>query len=171
MVVPGFEVVGTFADLERLQKSFPAVVVGIGDAKTRLQLLERCTQSGFELPVIVHRSAAVSAQASIGAGSVVFAQSAVNPGATLGRGCIVNTGATIDHDCQLEDGVHACPGAHLAGAVHAGARTWIGVGACVKQGVSIGSDAFIGAGAAVVADVNSGMTMVGVPARALEKKA
>jgi len=164
--VPGFELVGTSADLERLLSSFKALVVGIGDARTRLQLLERAAGLGFELPVIVHRSAAVSTQASLGPGSVVFAQSAVNPGAQLGRGCIVNTGATVDHDCRFEDGVHACPGAHLAGNVLVGERTWIGVGACVKQGVRIGSDVMIGAGAAVVADVTSGQTVVGVPARA-----
>lgn len=169
--VPGFEIVGTSADLGRLVKSYTAAVVGIGDAQTRLQLMQRCTEAGFELPVIVHRSAVVSTQATIGAGSVVFAQAAVNPGANIGRGCIVNTGATVDHDCQLEEGVHACPGAHLAGNVHAGARTWIGVGACVKQGVRIGSDVVIGAGAAVVSDVPSGLTVMGVPARVRQEKA
>jgi sugar O-acyltransferase (sialic acid O-acetyltransferase NeuD family) len=169
--VPGFEIVGTSADLERLAKSYKALVVGIGDASTRLQLMERGTKSGFELPVILHRSAAVSTLASIGAGSVVFAQAAVNPGATLGRGCIVNTGATVDHDCYLDDGVHACPGVHLAGDVRVGARTWIGIGASVKQGVRIGNDVVVGAGAAVVADVESGLTVVGVPARARRGKA
>jgi sugar O-acyltransferase (sialic acid O-acetyltransferase NeuD family) len=163
--VPGFEMAGTSADLEQLAKSYKALVVGIGDASTRLQLMDRCTRFGFGLPVIVHRSAAVSTRASIGAGSVVFAQAAVNPGATLGRGCIVNTGATVDHDCHLDEGVHACPGVHLAGNVRVGARTWIGIGACVKHGVRIGNDVVIGAGAAVVSDVESGLTVVGVPAR------
>ncbi len=162
---PGFEIVGTIADLGRFAKSYSAAVVGIGDAQTRLQILLQCAELGFELPMIVHRSAAVSTTASIGAGSVVFAQAAVNPGATLGRGCIVNTGATVDHDCQLDEGVHACPGVHLAGNVRVGARTWIGIGACVKQGVVIGNDVVIGAGAAVVCDVESGMTVIGVPAR------
>jgi sugar O-acyltransferase (sialic acid O-acetyltransferase NeuD family) len=167
--VTGFEIVGTSADLERLAKSYTAVVVGIGDAQKRLQLMERSARFGFELPVIVHRSAAVSARAQLGAGSVVFAQAAVNPGAHLGRGCIVNTGATVDHDCHFEEGVHACPGVHLAGNVQVGARTWIGIGACVKQGVRIGSDVVIGAGAAVVSDVASGLTVVGVPARARQE--
>lgn len=170
VIIPGFETVGSSADLARLYGTYSAAVVGIGEARIRLEFMQRCDEAGFELPVIVHRSAAVSVRASLGAGSVVFAQSAVNPGAVLGRGCIVNTGATIDHDCQLEEGVHACPGAHLAGNVRVGARTWIGVGACVKQGVRIGNDVVIGAGAAVVSDVESGLTVVGVPARARERK-
>jgi sugar O-acyltransferase (sialic acid O-acetyltransferase NeuD family) len=168
--VPGFDIVGTTADLDTLARSYDAVAVGIGDAQVRLRMLDRCQSLGFKLPVIVHRSAAVSPQATIGAGCVVFAQSAVNPGAVLGRGCIVNTGATVDHDCRFEEGVHACPGAHLAGNVHAGSRTWIGVGACVKQGVRIGDDVVIGAGAAVIDDVESGLTVMGVPARARQGK-
>jgi acetyltransferase-like isoleucine patch superfamily enzyme len=83
----------------------------------------------------------------------------------MGRACIVNTAATIDHDCWLGDGVHVCPGTHLAGNVSIGDRAWIGIGSAVRQRLEIGADAVVGAGAAVVADVPSGKTVVGVPAR------
>lgn len=158
-------IVGTSADLSRLRTEFGAAVVGIGDARVRLQLLEQCRQTGFDLPAIVHRTAAVSSYATLGPGVVVFAQAAINPGATLDEGCIVNTGATVDHDCRLQAGVHLCPGAHLAGSVQVAARSWIGIGACVKQGVRIGADVIVGAGAAVVCDIEAGLTVTGVPAR------
>jgi sugar O-acyltransferase (sialic acid O-acetyltransferase NeuD family) len=161
----GLPIVGTTAQLEQLRAEFGAAVVGIGDAHTRLRLLARCRQAGFELPAIVHRTAAVSSYAKLGPGVVVFAQAAINPGATLEEGCIVNTGATVDHDCHLQAGVHVCPGANLAGNVQVAARTWIGVGACVKQGVRIDADVTVGAGAAVVNDIEAGMTVTGVPAR------
>jgi serine acetyltransferase len=83
----------------------------------------------------------------------------------LATGCIVNTGATIDHDCQLAEGVHVCPGTHLSGGVVVGARSWIGVGASVRQCIRIGADVTVGAGAAVVRDVADRLTVVGVPAR------
>jgi sugar O-acyltransferase (sialic acid O-acetyltransferase NeuD family) len=156
---------GTSADLEMLARTYQAAAVGIGDARVRLDLLARCAQLGFELPVIVHPSAAVSSFASLGSGTVVFAQAAINAGAALDRGCIVNTGATVDHDCRLDEGVHVCPGAHLAGHVTVGARSWLGIGSCVKHGISIGNDVTVGAGAAVVANVAAGLTVVGVPAR------
>jgi sugar O-acyltransferase (sialic acid O-acetyltransferase NeuD family) len=161
----GLQIVGTSAELQRLRAEFGAAVVGIGDARVRLGLLERCRQLGFELPAIVHRTAAVSRHAELGPGVVVFAQAAVNPGATLAEGCIVNTGATVDHDCRLQAGVHVCPGAHLAGNVQIAAHSWIGIGACVKQGVRIGADVTVGAGAAVICDVATGLTVTGVPAR------
>jgi len=162
----GFPVVGTTADLEQLRKTYSAVAVGIGDATARLTILDKCERLGFDLPFIRHRTAAVSRFASVAPGCVAFAQSAINPGAVLGRGCIINTGATVDHDCELGEGVHVCPGAHLAGNVRVGAKSWIGIGASVRQGIQIGSEVTVGAGAAVVCDVASGLTVVGVPARA-----
>jgi acetyltransferase-like isoleucine patch superfamily enzyme len=62
-------------------------------------------------------------------------------------------------------GVHVCPGAHLAGAVRIGDRSWIGIAATVRQGITIGRDVMVGAGAVVVADVADGLTVAGVPAR------
>lgn len=72
--------------------------------------------------------------------------------ASIGTGAILNTGCSIDHDAQLADGVHICPGARLAGAVHDGTRSWIGIGASVIQQVR---------------DLPDGVTAVGVPARVI----
>ena len=82
---------------------------------------------------------------------------------------ILNTVCSIDHDVQLDDGVHFCPGAHLAGEVQVGARSWIGIGASVIQQERIGADVTVGAGAAVVRDLPDGVTAVGVPARVLSR--
>jgi sugar O-acyltransferase (sialic acid O-acetyltransferase NeuD family) len=161
----GLEVVGALADLEQIGSRFDCVALGVGDNRTRLALYVRCLQAGYALPVVVHAAAAVSPRAAVGPGSVVFAQAAVNVGATLGPACIVNTGATVDHDCRLAEAVHISPGANLAGNVTVGGRAWIGIGACVRQGIRIGSDATVGAGSVVVADVEQGATVFGVPAR------
>lgn len=161
----GFPLVGGPADLPQLARRYRQAIVAIGDATTRLRLMEECRQLAFELPVVVHRSAVISSYASVAAGCTVLAQAAINPGASLGFGCIVNSAATIDHDCRLAAGVHVAPGAHLAGNVTVGDRTWIGIGSCVKQGVVIGADVMIGSGAAVVANIAAGLIVMGVPAR------
>lgn len=80
----------------------------------------------------------------------------------------MNTGCSVDHDCVLADFVHISPGARLAGGVAVGQCSWGGIGACVKQMINIGENVVVGAGAAVLSDVAEGMTVVGVPARALE---
>jgi sugar O-acyltransferase (sialic acid O-acetyltransferase NeuD family) len=158
-------IVGRFSDLEIAVRRFDGFVAAIGDARLRIALLARGAAAGCEVPAIVHPAAVVSAYASIGAGTVLMAGAVINIGARLGTGCIVNTGATVDHDCILDAGVHVCPGAHLAGDVTVGARTWIGIGAIVRQGIRIGADATLAAGAVCVTDVPENVTVVGVPAR------
>ena len=46
-----------------------------------------------------------------------------------------------------------------------GANVWIGGGALILPGVTIGDDAIVGAGAVVTRDVPAGATVVGNPAR------
>ena len=166
LVTPlGLEVVGTTKELPGLVGQYDAAVVAIGDADIRLRVLEACGKLRFLLPVIAHRSSVISPFATLSPGCVVFAQAVVNPGARLGRACIVNTAASIDHDCELDDGVHVCPGAHLAGNVRVGASTWIGIGAVVREGITVGNNVVVAAGSVVVKDVECNVTVMGVPAR------
>lgn len=49
--------------------------------------------------------------------------------------------------------------------VRIGANVWIGAGALILPGVTIGDDAIVGAGSVVTRDVPAGATVVGNPAR------
>jgi sugar O-acyltransferase (sialic acid O-acetyltransferase NeuD family) len=158
-------VVGRFSQLASLTKRYDACVAALGDARLRLEHLSQAKAAGFRIPTLVHPGAVVSKKAQLAEGVVVCAAAVVNIGASIARGCIVNTGATVDHDCRLEEGVHICPGAHLAGNVAIGARSWFGIGAVAKQGIRIGSDVTVGAGAVCLENVTDGVTVVGVPAR------
>jgi sugar O-acyltransferase (sialic acid O-acetyltransferase NeuD family) len=160
-----WNVVGTFNDLASFRSSYDACVAAVGDARLRLNLIERAQAAGFSVPSIVHHKATISRHARLHPGSVVAAGGIVNIGSEVGIGCIINTGATVDHDCRLDVGVHVCPGAHLAGDVAIGARSWFGIGAVARQGVRIGADVVVGAGAVCLDDVRDGIFVAGVPAR------
>jgi sugar O-acyltransferase (sialic acid O-acetyltransferase NeuD family) len=166
----GWRVLGKISDLGRFRKEFDYVFAALGNADLRLNALSAAARLGFKLTSVVHPSAVVSGFCNIGPGAVVAGGAVINVGCKLDRGCIVNTGATVDHDCVLGEGVHICPGAHLAGNVRVGSRTWFGIGAVAKQGVTIGSGVTVGAGAVVIKDVPDGATVVGNPARLLNKK-
>jgi maltose O-acetyltransferase len=51
-----------------------------------------------------------------------------------------------------------------------GERVHVGIGAAVRDHVTIGADAVIGMGAVVVADVAAGTTVVGNPARTADRR-
>ncbi|MCY1186010.1 sugar O-acyltransferase, sialic acid O-acetyltransferase NeuD family [compost metagenome] len=51
--------------------------------------------------------------------------------------------------------------------VRVGDLSWIGIGACVRQVLEIGSRVVVGAGAAVVGNISDNMTVAGVPARVI----
>ena len=53
--------------------------------------------------------------------------------------------------------------------VHIGKNCWIGAGALILPGVTIGDDAVIGAGSVVTRDIPSGVVAVGNPCRVLRK--
>ncbi|MBT8410038.1 MAG: sugar O-acetyltransferase [Alphaproteobacteria bacterium] len=65
--------------------------------------------------------------------------------------------AAADRDAGLENG----------NPVTIGRNVWIGGGALILPGVTVGDDAIIGAGAAVTRDVAPGATVAGNPARPL----
>ena len=146
-----------------------AVVIAIGHNQARFGLQQRLRDAGFTIATIIHPSAIISPDTQIGAGSVVLARAVINIDARIGEACIINTGAIIEHDCQLGNGVHVSPVAALAGGVRIGDYSWIGIGSAVRQRIRIGNEVVVGAGAVVVNDIADQATVVGSPARDMEK--
>lgn len=69
---------------------------------------------------------------------------------------------TADHP---RDAAERAAGAEWGRPIRIGANVWIGGGALVLPGVTIGDDAVVGAGAVVTRDVAAGATVAGNPAR------
>ncbi|WP_303285432.1 acetyltransferase [Marinobacter sp. SS8-8] len=145
--------------------SYDGIVVAIGDNTVRLEKLIELEAGNAPLVVIIHPSAQVSRYAKVSPGTVILANSVVNAGAELGKGCIINTGSVVEHDCTLAGGVHVSPNAALAGGVVVGRASWIGIGAAVKQLVSIGDGVIVGMGAVVTRNMPDGVVAFGSPAR------
>jgi len=165
--VLGFPCKGKVSLIEREDRKCH-VVVAIGNPKIREKILERVMKLGFEVPVLIHPNAVVADDVQFGCGCVVMAGAVINCSTTIGKGSIVNTACSVDHDCIMEDYSHVAVGAHLAGTVHVGKRTWVGAGAVVSNNINICDDVMIGAGAAVVKDILEPGTYVGVPVKKLK---
>ena len=142
----------------------------IGDTRPRQRLFELALQHGMKPVDAVHLQAIISPSAELGEGVTIMAGTVINACARLGANVIVNTGAVVEHDCVIGDHVHIATGAQLASTVQVGDGAHIGAGATVLQCVRIGENAIVGAGAVVIRDVPPGVTVVGCPARVLQRK-
>lgn len=159
--IGGFPLLGSVADAVKFAAECE-FFIAIGNNRIREMIADKYAVNWATL---IHPTAVIGRDVEINAGTVVMANAVINPSARIGMHCIINTGAVIEHDNFLDDYVHVSPNVALAGTVHAGRRVHVGVGACVKNNVTITDDVTVGAGAAVVKDITEAGVYVGVPAR------
>jgi sugar O-acyltransferase (sialic acid O-acetyltransferase NeuD family) len=140
-------------------------VLGIGDNKLRQNIANLIEDKGKEIQTIIHKTANISMNATIGTGSFINKNVSVNSLVRIGKNVILNTGCIVEHECVLQDAVHIAPGAVLAGNVTVGERTFVGANSIIKQGIVIGKDVIIGAGSVVITNIPDGKKVVGNPGR------
>ena len=162
--VMGFPIVGTSADIERLNDGNTDFIIGVGNNAVRKMIAEMYKVNWVS---IVHPSAQIAYNVTIGNGTVVMANAVINVCATIGEHCIINTGAIVEHDNVIQNYAHISPRAALGGTVHIGSLTHVGIGAAVKNNIEICPSCIIGAGAVVVKNINESGTYVGVPVRVI----
>lgn len=100
--------------------------------------------------------------------------SIITSDAKIGSSFHANIYSYIAHDCLIGDYVTLAPRVSVNGRVHIGDHVYIGTGATILPGTAdaplvIGEGAVIGAHALVTKNVPAGATMVGMPAKPLEK--
>jgi sugar O-acyltransferase (sialic acid O-acetyltransferase NeuD family) len=142
----GYSVIGSDADLAELIKTFPNVLITLGQIKSptrRMELFNKLKRMAALFPVIQSPLAYVSPHAQIGEGTIVMHHALINAGARVGRNCIINTRALVEHDAVIEDYCHISTGAVVNGGVIIGSGSFFGSGAVSKEYTSIPSNSFI----------------------------
>ncbi|WP_239615837.1 acetyltransferase [Cohnella mopanensis] len=140
-----------------------------GRNNIRKKLFEEFHERGFTFANVTHPTAILSKYVDIGESVQIMAGAIIQPGTRIGDNVIVNSGSRIDHDCIIGNHVHVSPGAILCGGVVVEDDVHIGAGATVIQGITLGKGSIVGAGAVVIKDVLPHTTVVGVPAREVQK--
>jgi len=157
----GVPIVGFLVEAD--QAARPGVIA-IGNNRVREKISQQLL---LEWVTIVHATAWVDPSVQLGKGTVVFAGAIVQPDSKIGSHVILNTASSVDHDSVIEDFVQIAPGVHMGGNVNLRQGAFVGVGASIIQGRTVGSWATVGAGAAVIRDIEPGVTAVGVPTHTL----
>lgn len=169
----GLPVMGLAAARERFPGA--SIVGAVGSPQLRQRLMEKATAVGFELATVLHPRIECSRWVEIGTGTVICAGSILTTNIVLGKHVQINMDCTIAHDVLMGDYATLAPGVHVSGCVHLGKRAYVGTGAVLIHGTEdepliIGKDVVVGAGACVTKSVPAGLTVVGVPARPLERR-
>lgn len=161
----GAPVLGDFDMLPGLRQDVPQAIVAFGNCHGRMAVARKVLSYGFSLPSLIHPSAIVSQDASVGQGAIVMPGAIINSGTRIGSNIILNTAASVDHECSIGDGVHIGPGARLSGLVTIGHTTWIGIGSTIRESIHIGNNVLVGAGSLVLKDIPDGVVAYGAPAK------
>ena len=156
--VLGYPVIGTDADLPDLVRSFPNVLITLGQLKSptrRMELFEELQKIRARFPVIQSPLAYVSPHAQIAEGTIVMHHALVNASAKVGANCIINTKALVEHDAIVEDHCHIATAAVINGGVRVGTGTFVGSNAVTREYISIHENSVIGCGTQVTKSIQN----------------
>lgn len=154
---------------EGIQYAFISIG-SLNNLNIRNNIYKKLKNIGFNIPVLIHKTAVVSPFSHIQEGTCVMAGAIVNPGANIGKNCIINSGSIIEHDCKIGDNTHISPNVSIAGGVNVGFNTHIGIGSSIIQGKIVGDNVTVGAGAVVIDNIADNSLAVGIPAKVIKTK-
>lgn len=151
-----------------------AVCLAIANSRVREQLFTQCSETGVEVIGARAGNVVEMDEVEIGVGALLSPFVTLTSNIRIGQCFHANLYSYVEHDCQIGDFVTFAPAVRCNGNVHIGNHAYLGTGAVVRQGLPdkplvIGAGAVVGMGAVVTSDVAPGTTVVGNPARPLEK--
>lgn len=146
------------------------VALAIANPVVRERLDQQCADVGVDVIGARASNSVIMDDVEIGYGALLSPFVTLTSNVRIGRCFHANLYSYVEHDCVIGDYVTFAPDVHCNGNVTIGNHAYVGSGAIIRQGIHIGAGAIIGMGAVVISDVPPGVTVVGNPARAIEKK-
>ena len=121
----------------------------MGKNNNRENIYNTLKNIGFNLPVIVDKSAVIAKNVRLDEGTFVGKDTVINANAKIGKMCIINSKSLVEHDCEIGDFTHIAVSACLCGGVKVGKDSFIGANSTIIQYLELGNKVFIGAGVLV----------------------
>ena len=139
-------------------------VTALGDLAARRRCAEAVEARGGVFIAIVHRSAWLGPNVSVGPGSFIAQNAVLTADVRVGRHVAVFQSTSIGHDTTLADFSHVYAQCSLGGAVKVGEGVRVFPGSVVVPRRTLGAGATVGAGSTVILNVPAGETVFGSPA-------
>lgn len=146
-------------------------VIGVGGTLNRKFLYEKLSEWGGEPFTVISNDAIIGAfQMKINDGVCILSNSIIESTVQIGKGSLINLNVLVTHHSEIGEFCELSPGVRISGRCNIGNQVFIGTGAIVMPGINIGNNCQIGAGAVVNRNVPTNSTVVGVPAKPVQKK-
>jgi sugar O-acyltransferase (sialic acid O-acetyltransferase NeuD family) len=162
----------SFKNLNAAQKF---VLIAIANSQIREKLANQLFIDGIQLWTVQADNVVMMDNIEIAEGAAISPFVSITSNIKIGKCFHANLYSYVEHDCVIGDYVTFAPGVKCNGNIHIEDHAYIGTGAVIKQGrpdkpLVIGKGAVVGMGAVVTKSVPAGVTVVGNPARVLERK-
>lgn len=155
--------------------SYKYVLIAIANSQIREKIANQLVVDGIKLWSIQADNTVIMDNVEISEGAALSPFVSITSNIKIGKCFHANLYSYVEHDCVIGNYVTFAPGVKCNGNIHIEDHAYIGAGAVIKQGTPdkplvIGKGAIIGMGAVVTKSVPAGVTVVGNPARILERK-
>jgi sugar O-acyltransferase (sialic acid O-acetyltransferase NeuD family) len=161
-------------NMEQVAKLFAIdnrFTIGIGKPELRFKMYNHFTKAGGQLVSVISPLAVIGHYGTVIApGTIIMAGTVISNDVIIGMGCLINPNCTISHDTVLGDFIEISPGVQITGRCNIGDRCSIGTNAIILPETTLGRKVTAGAGAVVTKDVEEGLIVVGIPAKAITLK-
>jgi sugar O-acyltransferase (sialic acid O-acetyltransferase NeuD family) len=160
-----YQVVKSLEEAENIFISQPHFCLGVGDGLQRKTFYKSfISKNGKPASVISPFAHLGKNSIHLGEAVSIATGSVLTTNINVGDGCVVNLNCTIGHDSIIGAFTTLSPGVHISGNCSIGEFCMLGTGAVILPGITIGDHVSIGAGAVVTKNIESNITVAGIPA-------
>jgi len=156
-------VVGSIKDYQ--VSSGDILLLGVAVPKVKQAVVSHLLARGATFLTLVHPSAVVGGNVSIGRGSVVCPGAVLTSDISIGDFVTCNCSSTIGHDAHLANFVTLSGHCDITGFCRIAEGAFFGSHACVIPKMKVGAWSTVGAGSTVIMNVPENVSVIGNPAR------
>lgn len=135
----------------------------------RKEIIDGLSINETRLATVIHPKAFVSKNAAIGKNVLIMAFVNIGPEVVIGNHICILPNSTVHHDTIINDYSLVAGNVLIAGNVTIGTNCYLGAGSNIINGCVIEERCLVGIGSTVIRNIKNNSTVVGNPAKNIEK--